>query len=64
MKTIKDITGKVIEVTNLNAAIRQCKLCLKSPFKMESGHTVGENHRFMLEQLEKMRKEQPRIRTD
>ena len=50
MKTIKDITGNSIEVTDLNAAIRQCKDCLESHYKMESGHTVGENYAFMLTQ--------------
>ena len=52
---IKDITGKIIEVTNLNKAIRQCKLCRSSPFRMDSGHTVGENHTFMLRQLEELK---------
>lgn len=52
MKTIKDITGNSIEVTDLKAAIQQCRDCSDSPYKMESGHTVGENHRFMLAQLE------------
>ena len=51
MKTIKDITGNSIEVTDLNAAIMQCKDCLDSPYKMESGHTVGENYAYMLTQL-------------
>lgn len=55
---IKDITGNEIEVTNLNKAIEQCKLCRNSPFLMDSGHTVGENHSFMLRQLEKL-KEKP-----
>ena len=51
MKTIKDITGNSIEVTDLNAAIMQCKDCLDSPYKMESGHAVGENYAYMLTQL-------------
>lgn len=55
---IKDITGNEIEVTNLNKAIEQCKLCRSSPFLMDSGHTVGENHSFMFRQLEKL-KEKP-----
>lgn len=49
---IKDIIGNSIEVTDLNKAIRQCKLCRSSPFRMDSGHTVGENYIFMLRQLE------------
>ena len=53
---IKDITGKSIEVTNLNKAIKQCKLCRNSPFLMDSGHTVGENHTFMLRQLEELKR--------
>lgn len=52
MITIKDITGNIIEVTDLNEAIQQCQDCLDSPYIMKSGHTVGENHRFMLKQLE------------
>lgn len=55
---IRDITGNEIEVTNLNKAIEQCKLCRSSLFLMDSGHTVGENHSFMLRQLEKL-KEKP-----
>lgn len=49
---IKDITGEFIEVTHLNKAIKQCKLCRSSPFRMDSGHTVGENYTFMLRQLD------------
>jgi hypothetical protein len=37
--TIKDITGKVIEVTGIYAAIRQCEMYKNSPFKTSSGHT-------------------------
>ena len=53
---IKDITGKSIVVTDLKAAIRQCRDCSSSPFKMESGHTVGENHQYMLKQLLEVQK--------
>lgn len=53
---IKDITGKSIDVTYLNKAIKQCKLCLDGPFLMDSGHTVGENHTFMLRQLEELKR--------
>lgn len=53
---IKDITGKPIHVTNLNRAIKQCRLCIGSPFIMDSGHTVGENHLFMLQQLINLKK--------
>ncbi len=55
--TIKDIEGNSIEVTDLKAAIEQCRDCSDSPYKMISGHTVGENHRFMLKQLEKIQKQ-------
>lgn len=54
MKAIKDISGQSIKVTDLKKAIQQCKLCSDSPYKMASGHTVGENHRFMLKQLERL----------
>lgn len=54
---IKDITGKTIEVTNLNKAKKQCRICIGSPFIMYSGHTVSENHAFMLRQLEKLKQE-------
>lgn len=53
---IRDITGEVIEVDNLAAAIRQCRAYMNSPYKMPSGHTVGENHAYMLKQLLAMRK--------
>lgn len=48
---IKDLTGAEIEVTDLDAAIGECKRCADSPYKMESGHTVGENYAYMLAQL-------------
>ena len=50
-RTIKDIAGNTVIVTNIRLAIRQCKECLGSPYKMETGHTVGENHAYMLRQL-------------
>lgn len=49
--TIKDIEGNTVIVTNIRLAIKQCKECLGSPYKMESGYTVGENHAYMLNQL-------------
>lgn len=60
MKTIKDITGNCIEVTDINAAISQCKDCLNSPYKLESGNTVGENYAYMLTQLIAIQQEQRR----
>lgn len=54
--TIRNITGEVIEVDNLAEAIRQCRECMGSPYKMPSGHTVGENHAYMLRQLLALRK--------
>lgn len=60
MKTIiKNIIGEDIEVTDLRAAIRQCRNCASSPFKMKSGYTVGENYAFMLKQLIKIRDYKP-----
>ncbi len=50
-RTIKDIAGNTVVVTNIRKAIRQCKECIGSPYKMETGHTVGENHAYMLRQL-------------
>ena len=47
---IKDITGAEITVTDLKEAVRQCRECLASPYLMPSGHTVGENHAYMLRQ--------------
>lgn len=52
---IKDIMGKPIEVAHLNKAIKQCKLCQDSPYLMDSGHTIGENYAYMLQQLEKLK---------
>ncbi len=54
--TIKDITGNPVIVTNIRKAIKQCKECLGSPYKMESGHTVGENHAYMLRQLQELQR--------
>jgi len=59
---IKDITGAKIEVTDLDAAIDQCKKCSDSPYKMESGHTVGENYAYMLKQLIPIQQENRRNR--
>jgi len=53
--TIRDITGTSIVVTDLDKAIEQCELCKDSPYKMPSGQTVGENHRYMLSQLQRMK---------
>lgn len=55
MKII-DIRGHEIEITNLAKAIKQCKLGLDSLFKMDSGHTQGENYAYMLKQLRKLKK--------
>lgn len=55
-RTIKDITGNPVIVTNIRKAIKQCKECLGSPYKMESGHTVGENHAYMLRQLQELQR--------
>lgn len=57
---IRDITGEVIKVDNLAAAIRQCRDCMNSPYKMPSGHTVGENHAYMLKQLLAIQEQQQR----
>lgn len=54
---IKDLTGEVVEVTNLYRAIRECRAYAHSPYKMESGYTVGENHAFMLAQLLRIKRE-------
>ena len=56
--TVKDITGAIIEVSDIDVAIEQCKLCADSPFKMASEHTVGENHRLILSQLERIKQKQ------
>lgn len=54
---IKDIIGQEIEITNLAKAILQCKRGLDSPFKMDSGHTQGENYAYILKQLEKIKQD-------
>lgn len=53
---IKDITGNPVIVTNIRKAIKQCHECLGSPYKMETGHTVGENHAYMLRQLQELQR--------
>ena len=50
-RTIKDIEGNTVIVTNIRKAIKQCRECLGSPYKKETGHTVDENHAYMLRQL-------------
>ncbi|MCM1302224.1 MAG: NADH-quinone oxidoreductase subunit F [Alistipes senegalensis] len=56
MKTnIKDLEGNHVTVTDLDKAIEQCRDCIDSPCKMPSGHTVGENYAYMLEQLLELR---------
>lgn len=63
---IKDITGAEITVTDLKEAVRQCRECLASPYLMPSGHTVGENHAYMLRQLlalQRRKREHGRQRT-
>ena len=53
---IKDITGTEIIVTDLNKAIRECRKCAPSPFKLDNGFTVGYNYTFMLLQLLEIKK--------
>lgn len=53
-RTIKDIVRNTVIVTNIRKAIKQCRECVGSPYKMESGHTVGENHAYMLRQLQEL----------
>lgn len=48
---IKDLEGNPVTVTDLDKAIEQCRDCMDSPYEMPSGHTVGENHAYMLQQL-------------
>jgi hypothetical protein len=62
MIAITDITGASIEATDLDAAIKQCRMCKDSHYKMPCGHTVGENHTFMLTQLEAIKQRQRRER--
>jgi len=57
-RKIKDITGAEVTVTDLDKAERQCRDCLTSPYRMPSGHTVGENHAYMLRQLLALRRQE------
>ena len=57
-RKIKDITGAEVTVTDLEKAERQCRDCLASPYRMPSGHTVGENHAYMLRQLLALRRQE------
>lgn len=50
---INDINGEVIEVTDLEKAIKQCEMCIDSVFI-----SVRENHKYMLRQLLKIMEEQ------
>lgn len=38
-------------MTDLNAAIRQCRICRTSPVKMQNGITIGMYHEHLLRQL-------------
>lgn len=58
---IKDITGAEIVVTNLRKAIRQCRDCIGSPYKMSCDHTVGEDNAYMLKQLLALKKRKKRL---
>lgn len=55
---IKSITGKDIEVTNIDFAIKQCETCKNSPFVISgTKYTIGQDNRFMLPQLWKLKKD-------
>jgi len=55
---ITDINGKTIKVPNLDKAIKVCDSCKNNPLVIKgTRYTIGENNRFMLPQLWKLKKE-------
>jgi len=50
--TIKDLYGKEVKVTDLNAAIQQAKWLSASPYKsLYSGLTIGEYYKDIYNKL-------------
>lgn len=55
--TITDINGLVIKVLDIDLFIKECDSCKNSPFVIfGTRHTIGDNNRFMLPQLWKLKK--------
>ena len=56
--TITDINGNTVKIYNLDEAIKECDSCKNSPLVIfGTRHTEGENNRFMLPQLWKLKKQ-------
>ena len=56
MQAIKDITGKTIKVPDIDKAIKQCDSCKNNPLVIKGTiYTHGDNNRFMLPQLWKLK---------
>ena len=56
--TITDINGNTVRIKNLDQAIKECDSCKNSPFVIfGTRYTIGENNRFMLPQLWKLKKQ-------
>ena len=55
---ITDINGNIVNVTNIDLLIKECDSCKNSPFVIfGTRHTEGENNRFLLSKLWKLKKE-------
>ncbi|MDR1501802.1 MAG: NADH-quinone oxidoreductase subunit F [Prevotella sp.] len=55
---ITDINGKTIKVPDVDKAIKECGSCKNNPLVIKgTRYTIGENNRFMLPQLWKLKKE-------
>ncbi|MDR2005314.1 MAG: NADH-quinone oxidoreductase subunit F [Prevotella sp.] len=55
---ITDINGKTIKVPDIDKAIKECSSCKNNPLVIKgTRYTIGENNRFMLPQLWKLKKE-------
>ena len=56
--TITDINGNTVKIYNLEQAIKECDSCKNNPFVIFcTTHTEGDNNRFMLLQLWKLKKQ-------
>lgn len=55
---IKDLSGQEVFIENIEKAIEQCRYCMDSPYMMDTGFSVGQNHAFMLKQLLLIREQQ------
>lgn len=55
---VSDITGRIITITDLDAVISKCDKCKNNPLViMGTRFTEGQNNRFLLPKLWKIKQE-------